>query len=270
MLRSLVEEHRLAAFVVVAFGWTWSWDLVYYLLGWWEALPVTFPRQWGLPIAAMVVLWTGDGSPRRWLRRVLSWRVHPIWYGLALLVPAVIGNAEPVARALVGGTLAYDPPASLPLIVLFIVANTVLLGGVEELGWRGFLQPRLQARTSVLTAGLAIGGLWWLWHLPLFLGGKAGYSLEPVRLVTYVTFILGASTVLGASVNLTDGRVLPVMVMHASSNVGALLASTGGPLADAWWIPLVIGSGLWWLLVVAMVLRYGRSMVPGAPVAPVS
>lgn len=270
MLRSLVEEHRLAAFVLVAFGWSWSWDLVYYLFGWWETLPVTFPRQWGLPIAAVVVLWASDGSPRRWLGRVLAWRVSPAWYVLALLVPFAIGNADPVARALAGGTLAFEPPGSLPIIVLFIVANVVLLGGVEELGWRGFLQPRLQARTSVLTAGLAIGTLWWLWHLPLFLGDKGAYSLEPARLVTYIAFIVGASTVFGAFVNLTDGSVLPVMVMHASTNVGALLANTGGPLADAWWIPLVVGSGLWWLLVIAMVLRYGRSMVPGPPVEPVT
>lgn len=270
MLRSLVEEHRLAAFLLIAFGWTWSWDLLFYHLGWWAALPVTFPRQWGLPIAALVVLWAGDGSPRRWLERVLTWRIAPIWYGVALLVPLTIGNAEPVAQALAGGALAFEPPASLPLIGLFIVANVVLLGGVEELGWRGFLQPRLQARTSVLTAGLVIGILWALWHLPLFLGGKAAYSLEPVRLVTYLSFILGASTVFGAFVNLTDGGVLPVMVMHASSNVGALLASTGGRFDDVWWTPLVVGSGLWWLLVVAMVLRYGRSMVPGSPVEPVS
>lgn len=270
MLRSLVEEHRLAAFVVIAFGWTWSWDLLYYVLGYWEVLPVTFPRQWGLPIAALVVLWLGDGSPRGWLKRVLTWRIAPIWYVVALLVPLAIGNAEPVARALAGGTLAFEPPASLPLIGLFIVANVVLLGGVEELGWRGFLQPRLQARTSVLTAGLAIGVLWGLWHLPLFLGGKAAYSLDPVRLVTYLSYIVGASTVFGAFVNLTDGGVLPVMVMHAASNVGALLVSTGGPLEDAWWMPLVVGSGLWWLLVVVMVFRNGRSMVPGPPVEPVS
>lgn len=270
MVRALVRQHQLVVFVLVAFGWTWSWDAIYYFLGWWETLPVTFPRQWGLPIATVVVLWASDGSLRTWRKRALDWRVHPGLYLIALLVPFVISTVEQVVRALGGGTLAYAPPAPLPVIALFLVANVVLLGGVEELGWRGFLQPRLQERTSVLTAGLGIGALWWAWHLPLFFSGKAAYSLDPVPLLTYTSFIIGASTVLGALVNFTDGRLLPVMLMHASINVGALLEGSGGLLAGSQLVPLVVGSGLWWLIVAVLVRRYGRTMVPKSTVEPVS
>jgi hypothetical protein len=35
----------------------------------------------------------------------------------------------------------------------------------EELGWRGFVQPRLQERWSGLSASLILGALWSLWHL---------------------------------------------------------------------------------------------------------
>lgn len=260
----------MVVFVLVAFGWTWSWDAIYYLLGWWETLPITFPRQWGLPIATVVVLWAGNGSLRSWIERALDWRVHPGLYLVALLVPFVITNVQPVVRALGGGTLAYAPPAPLIAIALFLIANAVLFGGVEELGWRGFLQPRLQKRTSVLTAGLGIGVLWWAWHLPLFFSGKAAYSLDPVPLLTYTTFIVGAAIVLGAFVNITGGRVLPLMLMHATVNVGALLEGTGGLLDGSQLVPLVVGSGLWWLIVAVLVLRYGWKMVPESTVEPVS
>ena len=38
----------------------------------------------------------------------------------------------------------------------------------EELGWRGFLLPRLAARQGPLRASLVVGLLWGLWHLPAF------------------------------------------------------------------------------------------------------
>ncbi|WP_115865480.1 CPBP family intramembrane glutamic endopeptidase [Halorussus litoreus] len=270
MVRALIRRHQLMAFVLVAFGWTWSWDAIYYSLGWWETLPVTFPRQWGLPIAVVVVLWAGDRSLRTWTERALDLWVHPGLYLVAVLVPFVITNVQQVVRAVGGGTLAYAPPASLPVMTLFLVANVGLFGGVEELGWRGFLQPRLQERVSVLTAGLGIGVLWWAWHLPLFFSGKAAFSPDPVPLLTYTTFIVGAAIVLGAFVNVTGGKVLPVMLMHATVNVGAILEGTGGLLAGSELLPLVIGSGLWWLIVAVLVLRNGRELVAESTVEPVS
>lgn len=224
----------------------------------------------GLPIAVVVVLWAEGDSLRTWGERAFDWRIRPWLYLVALLIPFVISNVQQVVRALGGGTLAYAPPASLPVMGLFLVANVVLFGGVEELGWRGFLQPRIQERTSVLTAGLVIGVLWWVWHLPLFFSGNAAYSFAPIPLLTYTTFILGAAVVLGAFVNVTDGRLLPVMLMHATINVAALLEGSGGLVAGSQLVPLVVGSGLWWLIVAALVLRYGRTMVPGETVEPMS
>lgn len=261
MFRRQIKQHPLAAFVLIAFAWTWSWDAVYFLLEWWDAF-VVFPRQWGLPIAAVAVLWASEDSLRSWLGVVLDWRQRPLVYLIAILIPVSISNAQPVVRALGRGTLTYSPPASLALMVLFVLANMILFGGVEELGWRGFLQPRLQDRTSVLTAGLGIGVLWWLWHLPLFFSGKAAYSLEPLSFLTYTTFIIGAAAVLGAFVNVTDGGVLPVMLMHAMINMGPILEGSGGALAGSQLLPLIVGSGLWWLLTGVLVLRYGRQMVP--------
>lgn len=261
MVREYIAQNQLAAFIVVTFSWTWAWDAVYYLFGWWETFQTTFPRQWGVPLGAIVVIWASEVPLRRWLETVLRWRVHPGLYLIGLLVPLAITNSQQVFRALDGGSVTYAPPAGLPIILLFILANAVLLGGIEELGWRGFLQPRFQDRTSVLTAGLGVGVLWWAWHLPLFFGHR-NFMLEPLPVLRYTIFVIGASVVFGAFVNVTNGSVLPVMVMHAATNLGPLLEGSGGVLDGSALISFVIGLGLWWLLAIGLVLMFGRSMVP--------
>ena len=46
----------------------------------------------------------------------------------------------------------------------------MLLGPLgEELGWRGFLLPRVLQRTNATAAGLIVGAIWMLWHVPAFL-----------------------------------------------------------------------------------------------------
>lgn len=261
MTRRPIAAHPILAFLFVAFGWTWACDLIFYSLGWWGSVPLTFPRQWGVPLGAAVAVWASEESVREWLRRILDPRVRPVLYLLAVLVPLLITQLQPVVRAVGGGSLAYDPPAALPLIALFWLVNAFLLGGIEEVGWRGFLQPQLQSRRSVLGAGLLVGIAWWAWHLPLFLG-HPNYALEPLFLVQYTLFLLGSAVFFAAFVNLTGGRVLPLMFMHAAVNVGPLLAGGGGPLDAEALVGLVVGSGLWWLLVAVLALAYGRRLVP--------
>lgn len=256
-----IAAHPVPAFLAVAFAWTWAWDGLFFAFGWWKSAVVVAPRQWGLPIAAVLVLWAGDGKVRSWGKRVLA-LPRPVLLVGAVLVPLAITNGQPAVRALGGGTLRYDPPGSLAAMVLFVLANAVLLGGTEEFGWRGYLQPRLQSRLSVTSTSLVVGGLWWLWHLPLFFAPSVGYSLSPVPLATYTTFVLGAALVLGALVNAAEGSVLPAVAMHACINLGPVLAGTGGWLAGAEWLPLLVGSGAWWLIALVLFARYGRSMAP--------
>lgn len=261
VLRDRLDRHQIVTFVLVAFGWTWTWDALYYSFGWWETLPTTFPRQWGVPLGALVVVWASDVPLRTWLGRIGQWRLHPGLYLIAVLVPFGITNVQPVVRALGDGSLTYAPPAGLALILLFVLANAILLGGIEEIGWRGWLQPKLQDRTSVLTAGAAVGVLWWCWHLPLFLG-HPNFTPEPLFVLQYTTFVVGASVVFGAFLNVTGGRVLPLMLMHATTNLGPLVTGSDGMFGGSKLVPLVVGSGAWWLLALVLLALFGRSMLP--------
>lgn len=267
--RGWIRRHALLAFGFIAFGWSWGLDVIFFAFGLWETTP-TSPRVWGPAIAAIVVIWASDIPLRTWARRRLNWRVAPGFFLLALLVPLFITNVQPIVEAIGSGALVYDFPAPVYFAGVFILVNMFVLGGTEEIGWRGVAQPRLQKHMSVFTAGLTIGVVWWAWHLPLFFTGHPNFSFDIVPFLSYTLFVLGASTVFGAFVNLTEGNVLPLMLMHASVNLGAVIAADGGLLEGSPIVPLLVGSGLWWVLAGVLVARYGLSMTPKPDLGPLS
>ncbi len=69
-----------------------------------------------------------------------------------------------------------------PISILSLLINLpflIVLGGLEELGWRGILQPKLEKLISYLPSVLVVGIVWSLWHLPLwFIPGtvQSGFS----------------------------------------------------------------------------------------------
>jgi membrane protease YdiL (CAAX protease family) len=101
------------------------------------------------------------------------------WYCAAVAVPAIILLS------------AYASSATLPLTseslmprsgseLLALVAISISANPCEEIGWRGFALPRLQARYGPVTASLIIGLLSALWHAPLLLSAPmAAYPLLP-------------------------------------------------------------------------------------------
>jgi membrane protease YdiL (CAAX protease family) len=107
----------------------------------------------------------GVSGLRGFLSRLRLWRGSWGWAGFILLgLPLVF-----VAGSLVKGgpVLAPWPPEGIGAVVavLFIM---LLLGPVEEFGWRGVMQPILQRHIAPVWAGLLIGATWGIWHLPAF------------------------------------------------------------------------------------------------------
>jgi uncharacterized protein len=91
----------------------------------------------------------------------------------------------------------------------------------EEIGWRGYVLPRLQSRMSALSAALLIAPIWGLWHLPLWLTG------DPVKTPTfYVAFfaaVFPMSVLLTWVYNSTGGSLLMVVILHATVNLPVTL-----------------------------------------------
>lgn len=83
-----------------------------------------------------------------------------------------------------------------PISILAMLINLpllILLGGLEELGWRGVLQPQLEKITNYLLSILLVGTIWSLWHLPLWFMKGAVQSEFSFGLYLISSIVLTAS-----------------------------------------------------------------------------
>lgn len=129
--------------------------------------PFFFLATWAPAIAAfaVVVFFAGASGVRAFLSRLLIWRQSGEWIAFILIgLPLVF-----VAGSLIKGgpVLAPLPPegAGAMVALLFMM---LFLGPIEEFGWRGIAQPLLQRHMAPIWAGMLIGAVWGIWHLPAF------------------------------------------------------------------------------------------------------
>lgn len=88
-------------------------------------------------------------------------------------------------------------------------------GGLEEIGWRGYLQPALESRLAILPAIIIIGILWSLWHLPLWI--NPGTYQEGTNFLLYTIHTLITALSLSAIFKLTNS-VLICILYHGWTN----------------------------------------------------
>lgn len=124
------------------------------------------------------------------------------------------------------GTTITDRLAMFGGSVLVGAAVGLLMdegGTLEELGWRGFAWPLLQAAMKhPLRAALLLGTLHWAWHLPrevLTLLGGIDPSTFLVSQGVFWALCLALAVVAGYCVNLAGGSVWPAVLVHGGTNL---------------------------------------------------
>ena len=97
-------------------------------------------------------------------------------------------------------------------------AVTIVGGGLEEVGWRGYLLPRMQERRSALAASLIVGVVWTFWHLPLLL--MEGTSQASFALGWYALHTIALAVLFTWAYNASGGSTLLAVLAHAAVNTG--------------------------------------------------
>ena len=123
----------------------------------------------------------------------------------------------------------------------------------EEIGWRGYALPRLQAGRSALGASLILGVLWGLWHLPLWLTGAPGRT--PILYAAFVVSTIALSVILTWAYNSTGGSPLLVVLLHATANLPLTLLLE--PLGSRAMLPFLLFVGLMVVAAIVVVIVAG-------------
>jgi membrane protease YdiL (CAAX protease family) len=209
------------------------------------SLAFGFLALFGPAAAALVVaaLAEGRAGVRDLLRRVAIWRVGPAWYAVALGLPALL------SLLVVGLGVALGAPAEVrfsDLSPLTLTLFVLVIG--EELGWRGFALPRLQARFGALGASLLLGLLWAGWHLPnQFIPGLEVYGYGFPAFTAYVVAMTVLFTWLA---NYTRGSVLLAWLFHGAINTLIFINPTTD-LVQRWWLSAAVYGAAALLVVLA-------------------
>jgi uncharacterized protein len=251
---SLVKRHPIITFFVLTYVITWAIESPLVLLT--DSVTATqglvlvilasnVPSAVAIVLTAVVL---GRGALRKLLGRLLIWRVSPFWYLVVFLGPVALTGGVVLLNALMGG-----PALSLGMTLVgaaIFFAFSVVPGSAlgEEIGWRGYVLPRLQSRMSALSASLLIAPIWALWHLPLWLTGEPGRT--PTLYTGFLVSAFALSIISTWVYNSTGGSLLMVVLAHATVNLPLTLVRDDlGAQAS---VPVLLYFGL--LIVAAIVV----------------
>lgn len=172
--------------------------------------------------------------------REIGWNWTGRWEWIAFIA-VLFGGLLVYSLAWMTGVAGFPDPAAVQSIAsdfgwrtmptAFIVVGyavlTMTLGMVpaitsalgEEIGWRGYLVPRLASGYSFTATALITGCIWAVWHYPMFIvadydrGGQVWFS------ILCFTMLLLAASVICAWLRLKTGSIWPAIIVHASNNL---------------------------------------------------
>lgn len=281
-IMSFIKKHSVLTYYALAFALSWGSFIVVIgpgeFLGTKEVsegrmifLLLTMllgPSLAGILSTAFIY---GRTGLRELLSRLLRWRVAARWYAVALLTAPFIYTAVTLV-------LLQTSHDFLPIILtsdnkVSLVLSSIVLGIIvavlEELGWTGFVTPRLRLRYGILTTGLVMGLLWGVWHFPLFSG--SAFSSQTISPTLYLAVLLFSwlppYRVLIVWVYDHTGSLLVAMLMHVPIVV-AQFVRLAPAVSEVQVVidNLILAAALWVVVVAVQVLqslpRQRRGVLP--------
>ncbi|HEU4664323.1 MAG TPA: CPBP family intramembrane glutamic endopeptidase [Dokdonella sp.] len=221
------ERVGLPLMIALVFLLSWPSTIPQVVASWRGAAAVPGWMRWLqllLVAPGLVAIWAawangGGAGARALLGRLLRWRARASVYAAVLLGPPIVMLASIAASRMLGFAGPALPDAGTvaaafgPTFLVYLLLNT------EELAWRGYVLPRLQARWTPLRAALVLGAVWIVFHAPYFFmqgGHPGGYTPW-----LFVLQLLPVSILLARTFNASAGSVLLPHLLHQSINAWA-------------------------------------------------
>lgn len=226
-----------------------------------KQLPV-LPFQHGIGglgpmIAAFITTWIFEKQKGV---KILLWqmvKVKPLLYVLiALLSPFLLAVIAAVMNRSInhrpielGGLFqAHEFPGFN--FISFFLYNLFFFGFGEEVGWRGFALPRLQARYNALWASVILTLFWAVWHWPLFLYRPGFTQMGVAGALGWLFSLLTGSVLLTWLYNSSKASILICAIFHSTVDIAFLadfadqqIINYMGMLITIWGIGTIVFFG---------------------------
>lgn len=128
---------------------------------------------------------------------------------IAFSAPAVVLTA---AKIFINMITRNSNFIILPSIKKFIIILWALIA--EELGWRGYLQEKLEEKVGMCLTPFIVGCIWTLWHYHFFIVG----SME-VPLIAFAYGCIAQSYGYYVMTKISKGNIVPASIWHFSDNL---------------------------------------------------
>ncbi|WP_276090404.1 type II CAAX endopeptidase family protein [Pedobacter sp. JY14-1] len=176
-----------------------------------------------------------------------------LYVAIALLAPFLLAGIAAVINQLLN-----HHPVELPGLFVakefpefnfigFLLYNLLFFGFGEEVGWRGFALPRLQARYNALWSSLVLTFFWALWHWPLFLYRPGFIDMGIAGTFGWIFSLLTGSVLLTWLYNSSKASILVCAIFHSTIDIAFLADFTDqniinymGMLITVWGIATIM------------------------------
>ena len=182
--------------------------------------------------------------------RMTNWRVGARWYAVLLIFPLLILVVILSLSMLVVPELK---PTFLQIGILFGLSA----GFLEEIGWMGFVYPKMRLRFSILRASIYLGLIHALWHgVADFLGNFYSFGENWLPYFAGFFVFVVALRVIIAWVYENTGSLLLAQLIHASSSgfLSIFVARTEFS-GETWYIFYAAYAVVIWLVAAIIILR---------------
>jgi len=261
----LIARHPVVAYFLATF--TISWSGAFCVAAPYILRHQTIPKLAGILMFPVMLLGPslssltltrltdGPAGLRDLFARMRRFRFPARWYTTLLIPPAAIFATLLLLRT-------FLSPVFTPGFFLVGTFFGIPAGFFEEIGWSGFAFPRMSRTMNPLSAGLLLGLLWGLWHLPVidFLGAASPHRRYLVPYFFAFIAAMSAMRVLIGWAYTNTGSVLLCQLLHISST-GALVVFSPPRVSSAqeafWYFSYAI---LLWIFVAIVAASWRRGL----------
>jgi membrane protease YdiL (CAAX protease family) len=264
---NFVVRHPVATYFALTFAISWLGAFAvaapYFLRS--EPIPrfaglMMFPAMLLGPSAVGIFLTRvvdGSSGLRDLFSRMARARVPARWSATLLIPPVLVLIVLFCMKTFVS-------PVFAPNRFLIGISFGFVAGFFEEIGWMGYVFPKMRRADNALAPAILLGLLWGTWHIPVidYLGTSTPHGAYWFPFFLAFTAAMTAMRVLIAWIYTNTKSVLLAQLLHASSTGFLVMFSPPRVTAaqeSLWYSVYAVAL---WLLVTIIVVTWGKRLTP--------